>query len=492
MLETLDAPTAILPKSTRPAAPIPKPRPPGLLAALMALRTNPIDALSERAFRDPFVTITFRRPMLLVNDPTAVAHILLDHAANYRKSPEQQRRLTPALGRGLLTAEGDDWRTTRRAVAPLFTPKAVDQMLPAMEGAIHDLVARWRGRPPSQPFDIADDFQQLAYDMLSCALFSRSIDGERRALRAHMTTYFRLIGRLDFVRVLGLPAWWPSLARLRSSEAIAYFRAAANRLEDSRRNAIGPREGGPFDLIDNLIASDGLDAGACPRASRAEGLPGSAPEQRFSPALPPGAVADNILTFLAAGHETTGIALAWTFYLLALFPDAAAMARREIATIGKAEHVEPEALESLVFCKAVIQEAMRLYPPAPFVGRQAIGEDMVGGHRIAPGDEVLVSPWTLHRHQTLWARPDAFHPERFMPNAARIIPRGAYIPFGMGPRNCIGQTFAMREMLLALAHLLPAFDFELVAPERVYPKAEITLRPRNGIAMRILPRQDPM
>jgi cytochrome P450 len=147
-----------------------------------------------------------------------------------------------------------------------------------------------------------------------------------------------------------------------------------------------------------------------------------------------------------------------------------------------------DAFEQLVFTRAVINEALRLYPPAPFMGREALESDDLARHEIAKGTQVLISPWIVHRHRRLWDDPDAFRPERFLPPDDRIIPRGAFIPFGLGPRVCIGRGFAVQEILIVLATILPVFRFRLVDADSVSPQARITLRPDGGMPMIVTPR----
>jgi cytochrome P450 len=204
--------------------------------------------------------------------------------------------------------------------------------------------------------------------------------------------------------------------------------------------------------------------------------------------MTPAAVADNVLTFLAAGHETTGNALAWILYLLALFPDAEAKVTDELRSVVGDRPSRREPFDNLVFTRAVVNEALRLYPPAPFMGREALGRDELAGCRIEKGTQVLISPWIVHRHRRLWDDPDAFRPERFMPPRDRNIPRGAFIPFGLGPRICIGRGFAVQEILVVLATILPVFRFVLLDPPAIMPQARITLRPARGMKMIVTPR----
>jgi cytochrome P450 len=458
---TEEAATAAL----RPAAPIPRARWPWFGSAIRAIRSNPITAFPREAYEAPILEVGLRRSLLLVSDPAAIQHVLVDNAANYRKSRQQQRRLTPALGEGLLTAEGEIWRSARRTAAPLFGPKAIAALLADMHAAAQAMRARWRERSDhDQPLDLSAEFQRLTYEIVSKTVFSGALDADRARIHAHMAIYFDTLGRIDLATMLDLPAWLPSLAAWRARPSLAVFRSIIERVVTERMSFDRSEVA---DLLDRLIR---------------------ARDPATDAVMPAFNVSDNVLTFLAAGHETTGNALAWIFYLLGLSPDTEAAVRDELAAVLAGEEVRHEHLDRLPFTRAVINEAMRLYPPAPFIGREALAADRLGSQDIAAGTQILISPWIVHRHRGLWRDPEAFRPERFLPPQAEKIPRGAFIPFGLGPRICIGQSFAMQEILVVLATVLPAFRFDLARLQAVFPQARITLRPAAGMPMIIRPR----
>lgn len=447
--------------TSRPAAPVPHDRRLSFLSTLRALRENPICAFAEDAYEQPFVS---RGRVLLVSNPLAIEHILIGNAANYRKSVQQQRRLTPALGNGLLTAEGEEWRAARRIASPLFSPRAIGALFDDMVVAAQAMCLRWDARL-DQELDLAAEFQRLTYEIISRTVFSGELDGERLRIHANMAVYFDTVGRIDLASIFGLPEWLSFASRLKARPALKVFRGIVEKTVAARR---GKSPADPGDLLDCLmIATDSLDGVGLGEAE----------------------VADNLLTFLAAGHETTGNALSWILYLLMSHPPAMEQARREIEKLGNGAPPRRDQLGDLHFTRAVVNEAMRLYPPAPFIGRQAIGEDVVDDVHVRCGTQVLISPWVVHRHRRLWREPDLFRPERFMDGSAERIPRGAFIPFGLGPRICIGQGFAFQEILVVLGHILPRFDFELRRAQTIFPQARITLRPQNGVAAIIRARK---
>jgi cytochrome P450 len=466
MQRTMEIREAAVPDTVVPAAPVPRRVRPGFIAAIRALRANPITVFGTEAYEKPAMQIGLRRNVLLISDPDAISRVLVDNAANYRKSVQQQRRLQPALGEGLLTAEGDAWRTARRVAAPLFAPRSVGSLFDDMLCAAEAMLERWSERSNlAQPVDLCAEFQRLTYEIVSRTFFSGALDADRARIHAHMAIYFDTIGRIDLASVLGLPAWLPSLAARRARPSIRFFRAVVEQVVARRLNEL---ERSDVDPLDRLLHVTDPTTGE---------------------ALSAGSVSDNVLTFLAAGHETTGIALAWILYLVALSPPTEQAVLDELRRVLGGAPVTREKLGRLTFTQAVVSEALRLYPPAPFIGRQALGRDDLAGHEVRQGMQILISPWIVHRHRELWPEPDAFMPQRFLDGGLDRLQRGAYLPFGLGPRVCIGQGFAVQEIMTVLATILPAFSFKIADPETISPLARITLRPQAGMAMLVRPRK---
>jgi len=276
--------------------------------------------------------------------------------------------------------------------------------------------------------------------------------------------YLETLGRIDVLGLLGLPQWVPTPDRIRAAPALRYFRREMEGLI-ARRKALVARDANaaPNDLLTLLLTAHDPEGGSL-----------------FSGRE----VFDNVMTFVFAGHETTANALIWTLYLLSQFDDADAAVAQEVRRID-ADALGRGALPELAYTRAVLEEAMRLYPPAPFISREAVAEDTVGGRTIAPRTSVLISTWILHRHHLLWERPDEFDPTRFLPGRRENIRRFAYLPFGAGPRICIGMSFAMQEAMVLLATITRRYRMELAPGEEVQPLARITLRPKGGLKMRL-------
>ena len=457
MTETLSA--------KRPAAPVPRARPVSFLRVLWELRQNPIAAFGEGAYRLPLVHLTSRiRDFLLVNEPGAIRHVLLDNAANYIKSDQVQRLTRPALGNGLLNAEGASWRFQRRTAAPMFQLRHVESFAPAMSAAAAGMLSRWDTLCDGATIDVADEMMRLAYDIISRTVFSGDVTMDYARMSKALLTYLETLGRIDMLGLLGLPRWVPTPDRLRAQPALRYFRREMEALIE-RRKALLERDAAsaPNDLLTLLLTAHDPEGGTLFSARE---------------------VFDNVMTFVFAGHETTANALAWTLYLLSQFRDADARLASEAVGVDEAA-LAAGALPELPFTSAVLEEAMRLYPPAPFISREAVGSDTVGGRVIAPRTSVLISTWILHRHHLLWERPDEFDPTRFLPGQRENIRRFAYLPFGAGPRICIGMSFAMQEAMVLLATITRRYRMELAPGEEVQPLARITLRPKGGLKMRL-------
>jgi cytochrome P450 len=457
MTQTLTAP--------RPAAPIPRETPVSFLRVLWELRQNPIAAFGARAYILPMVHLKSRiRDFLLVNEPQSIKHILLDNVNNYIKSDQVQRLTKPALGNGLLNAEGASWRFQRRTAAPMFQMRHVAGFAPAMAAAASDMLTRWDALPDGSLIDAADEMMRLTYDIICRTVFSGDVTMDYARMSKAFLVYLETLGRIDMLGLLGLPRWVPTPDRLRAAPALRYFRAEMQGLIERRQRVIArDAASAPNDLLTLLLTAHDPEGGTL-----------------FSDRE----VFDNVMTFVFAGHETTANALAWSLYLLSQFPDADAKLADEVAHVGE-DAVARGDLPELPFMRAVLEESMRLYPPAPFVSREAVKPDTIGGVAVRPRTSVLISTWILHRHRLLWERPDSFDPSRFLPGQRENIHRFAYLPFGAGPRICIGMGFAMQEATVILAAIARRYRLELEPGHAVEPLARITLRPKDGLKMRL-------
>jgi cytochrome P450 len=446
-------------QTRRPPAPVPPQGALGPIALYRALRANAITAWRAEAYEDAYIIGRNRLGgFVLLNDPDLIRHVLIDNAANYPKDNLQLEKLTPAVGRGLLTAEEESWRLQRRTVAPLFQPAGVTSYLAAMAISVDEMLARW-DRETGATVDVAREMTRLTYDIISRTVFSNEIETPPDVMGEAITTYFGALGRIDLWDVLPLPRWLPRPAFIRAKPAQKIFRDEVLRLFERRRARIAAGESVPDDLVTRLINARDPETGA---------------------PLSDAVVHDNLVTFIGAGHETTANALTWTLFLLSEFREADARVAAEATDAPDAD-----ALARLTDTRMILEEAMRLYPPVPFMSREARSRDMIGEVAVAAGTRIIIAPWVLHRHRKLWPDADMFVPERFAPENRGRIPRFAYLPFGAGPRICVGMTFAMQEALLALTMIARRFRLTLAEGADVMPFARMTLRPMHGLPMRV-------
>ena len=446
-------------QTRRPPAPVPPQGALGPIALYRALRANAITAWRAEAYEDAYIIGRNRLGgFVLLNDPDLIRHVLIDNAANYPKDNLQLEKLTPAVGRGLLTAEEESWRLQRRTVAPLFQPAGVTSYLAAMAISVDEMLARW-DRETGATVDVAREMTRLTYDIISRTVFSNEIETPPDVMGEAITTYFGALGRIDLWDVLPLPRWLPRPAFIRAKPAQKIFRDEVLRLFERRRARIAAGESVPDDLVTRLINARDPETGA---------------------PLSDAVVHDNLVTFIGAGHETTANALTWTLFLLSEFREADARVAAEATDAPDAD-----ALARLTDTRMILEEALRLYPPVPFMSREARSRDMIGEVAVAAGTRIIIAPWVLHRHRKLWPDADMFVPERFAPENRGRIPRFAYLPFGAGPRICVGMTFAMQEALLALTMIARRFRLTLAEGADVMPFARMTLRPMHGLPMRV-------
>jgi cytochrome P450 len=456
----------------RPPAPEPLEKTPGPLKFFHLVRANPIAGLTRSHFELPIVIRkTVFGTIAFVSDPAAVRNVLVDNAQSYGKARLQQRVLMPILGDGLLTAGSDRWRTQRRIIGPLFTPKFVACFAPAMAESAHAAVGKWKNCRDKPRLDIAAEMARITIDVLERTVLLDGIRGNHDEVVQAVTHYFNTAGRPGPLDAFNVPDWVPLLGRLRVRRSLALAARTVDMIIATRRARIAADPlSAPTDLVTILLrAGDPKNGG---ELSAAE-------------------IKSNIVTFIAAGHETTANALTWALYLLSVDPEWRERIETEVdLELPDGKYLEGS-LERLVATRAVIEEAMRLYPSIPMISRQAVVADQLAGRSIAPGTTVIISPWVIHRHRLLWEAPDVFDPSRFLPGAREVIDRFAYLPFSVGPRACIAASFALQEMIIILAVIVRSFRLELVPGHEVWPVHRISLRPDGGLPMVLHRREQP-
>lgn len=443
--------------------PVPRPQacPLGPLALLRTLKRNPLECWATQHFKQPIVSGGLPiGHVLLVHEPRSVRRVLLDNAANYRKDRFQRRVLSAGLNDGLLSTEGDQWRIQRKVLAPMFARKKVLEFSPAMAGAADDLVERWAGLGDGATIEVVAEMTRLTLDVLERTIFSDGFGSDAEGIRIAMAVYFNTIGKISPLDILGVPDFVPRLSRIRIRPTLDFFESEVERVISARRRILAERpDTAPNDLLTHLLQAFDSQTEAISEAE----------------------LRSNILTFIAAGHETTANALSWAMFLLSQSVEWRERVEAEVDRELQAGSADLP--DRLVEKRAVIEEAIRLYPPIAAISRVALFDDELGGESVRRGSMIVISPYVLHRHRLLWHQPDVFDPGRFLGNQRSMIDRFAYLPFGVGPRKCIGFAFALQEATLVLATIVKNFDFALCPRDKVWPILRVTLRPAKGLPM---------
>ena len=460
------------PNLFEPPAPVPRPHPPSRLEIIRTVLRNPLELWGVPSYTLPWIeTRFFGRTTVIVNDPDLIRQVLVDNAGNYVMDKVRQLVLRPILRDGLLTAEGGVWKRSRRAMAPVFTPRHARGFARQMLDKSEEFAARYAtDHARGTVRDIAADMTGLTYLILSETLFSGEIVTDGDDVAGDVDALLHHMGRIDPLDMLAAPGWIPRLARLRGRHVLRKFRALVRSTMEKRKAAIArDPQSAPRDFLTLLL--------------EVEGPQGLTTEE----------VEDNILTFIGAGHETTARALAWTLFCVANCPDIRDRMEAEIDAVLDSGADPVDWLERMPLVRAAFEEALRLYPPAPSINRQAVADDRFEAPDgtaldIRKGATILIMPWTLHRHELYWENPRAFDPSRFLPENRERIGRFQYLPFGAGARVCIGATFALQEAVIALAVLMRRYRFDMTAETKPWPVQKLTVQPAGGLSMRVTAR----
>ncbi|HET9831647.1 MAG TPA: cytochrome P450 [Vicinamibacterales bacterium] len=436
------------------------PGPKGLpiLGMLPAIRRDPLGVFSRAAFRFGDVVyfkIATRRGYLISN-PDDVRHVLQDNARNYHKSPLYEK-LRLVLGNGLLTSEDGFWLRQRRIAQPAFHRQRVAELAGTMADAAREAAAAWRDvASTGRPVDVDEEMMRLTRTVVLRTLLGSDLGPFAPTIDDAWAVVNQYIGESFWS--LGIADNFPTPRYRRFVAARAVLRGAVEYVISGRRRHPAERP----DLLSMLMGAKDEDTGEM-----------MTDEQ----------LSVEVMTFLLAGQETTSLALTWTWYLLSQNPDVRQRFEREIDDVLQGRPPEYSDLVNLPYLRMVADEAMRLYPPAWGFSRQAMSEDTLAGFKLPKGWLAFVIPWVLHRHPRYWNEPERFDPERFSPERSAERSKWVYLPFGAGPRRCIGDQFALIETHLTLATFAQQYRLHLVKGHRVSPWPLITLRPRFGMPM---------
>lgn len=429
-------------------------QPLGRLAFIARFVRNPLAVVPRAAYEEDLVFLP-GAALAWVTGPQLVKTILLDEREKYEKRA-QIRLLAPLLGKGILTSEGADWKWQRQAAAPMFRQQELAGFVPAFVAATRRLMAGWRD---GEVRPIERDMTQVTFDVIAATLLPSADPRMPGAIEAATGRFQRAGAWGQLYAVANLPRWLPQPGRAGSAGAVRALRGATLAIVRERRAALAAKD----DLLARLMAARDPETGLQMNDEQ---------------------LVDNLLTFYLAGHETTAKALTWTLYLLARSPQWSARLEEEIAQVAGGADLEAAHLERLVLTQQAVKESMRLYPPVPLMTRQAVADTNLGGHAIRAGTSLVMPIYAIHRHARRWEAPDAFDPARFAPAREAAIPRYQYMPFGAGPRICIGMAFALLEATAILATLLQRARFAPTAHEPA-PVARVTLVPRGGMPLAV-------
>ncbi|MCB9967385.1 MAG: cytochrome P450 [Geminicoccaceae bacterium] len=440
---------------------IPPPRRPlGMLASVRAARRNVLGIIPDIAYAQPIVTgATGPARWHMVQGPEGLRRIFLDNVESYPKSEIMIRMLRSAVGASLFTSEGAQWRWQRRAIAPVFTARNVAALAPLMTATAER--ASGRLAACAGPAEMVREMLSATFDVICEVALSGREHFDAGLYGAAITRYFQTVGRASLLDFLDLPPWVPRPGELLGRGAVRTMHrmvAAAIRA----RRAAGPSA--TADLLDYMIRAKDPESGRT---------------------MTPQDLLHNMQFFIVAGHETTALALSWALHLLANDQAAQERARAEARAALGARAAGASDLEAMPFGRAVLEEAMRLYPPVGMLARNALREDRLYDREVRPNDTVFVNIYALHRHRRLWQRPDAFDPTRFAPEATPPD-RYAYLPFGAGPRVCVGANFAMMQAQIIFSTLLARFRFTPAGPPPT-PVMHMTIRPEPGVTLEATP-----
>jgi cytochrome P450 len=397
--------------------------------------------------------------LYVLRHPDHFREVLQTRADDFSKKHTALESLTQVLGEGLLTSDGETWRRQRRMVQPAFTRKQMAGYAGMMVDETRAVAQEWR---PGSEVDMGREMVDLTLRIVCRTLFSYRIDHKTDQVARAMRTLNGAQATLNLT-----PEWLPTPGRIRANRAIQLLDSIIYDIIEQRRNAPASADQ-PHDLLQRLV--DAVDS--------------EDPESRLSDRE----IRDQLMTLFLAGHETTSHALTWTWYLLARNPEAERKLREELDAVLAGGTPGYEDLPSLPYTEQVLKEAMRLYPPAYVLARRADRDTAIGGYSVPAGSEVVLWLYMTHHDARWFPEPEAFRPERFEPEAQEQRPKLAWLPFGGGPRACIGAEFAMTEARLILATLAQCFRPRLVSDQPVEPRPAITLAPRQGVGMVLVPR----
>ncbi len=423
---------------------------------------DPLQSINR--LRDEFGDTTLSKfgpyRFVFAYDPVDIHHVLVRNHRNYVKSRSYEG-LRLVMGNGLVTSEGAFWKRQRRLSQPAFHHKRLAGLAETMTQCVDRTADAWLARAGTRPLDVDfhAEMMRLTLGIVGETLFGIDLTGASNELGAAISVVLQHANEYaeSIVRV---PLWLPTPANRRFQRAKKLLDATVQKIITERR-AHGRDEGDLLSMLMSITDQSG--------------------EERMTDAQ----LRDEVMTLFLAGHETIATSMSWTFLLLSQHPDVLSRVRQEVAAVAGDGPIRFADLPQLEYTGWVVNEAMRVYPPVWIIERQALQDDVIGGYRIPKGTIVAVSPWGLHHSPKLWRNPERFDPERFSPDRSEGRNKYAFLPFGGGPRVCIGNNFALMEAKIIVATLARRFDVDIAADPPPTPEPRVTLRPQGGMRARI-------
>jgi cytochrome P450 len=447
------------PENMTSAATVPPPKAKGLplLGLTLAIRQDALATLRSvaREYGDIVRLPVAFQERIFLNHPDFIEQVLVIQQGKFHKSDLTKKIVGVLLGQGLLVSEGEFWRRQRRLAQPAFHRGRIQEYAATMGESIERHIRDWHG---GEQRDMAGEMMALTLDVAVRTLFGTTLPAQAQEVGQSMTFLMRYqLGRQR--SVVRLPESWPTPRNQRARRERAFLDSLVYSFINEHRSRNG--EDRRSDLLSLLVSAMDEDGTQ----------------------MTPQQLRDETMTLFLAGHETTAQMLAWTWYLLSENPAAEARLHEELRVVLAGRSPEASDFGRLSYLRAVMSEALRLYPPAYITARTSVEPCRIGGYDFPAGSTILMSQWVMHRDPRFYDDPEAFRPERWLEGLEDRLPAGAYFPFGDGPRRCIGQGFALLEASLVIGTLAQRFKFRLVAGHPVVPEPLITLRPRNGIRM---------
>jgi cytochrome P450 len=442
----------------------PRPTPLAPLAALVRTvlggRGDLLSLLPAGAYRFPVGYLGWsRRAILLVNSPDLVRGIMTDPSGIYPKNDLMVGALEPLVGDSMFVSSGEKWRRQRKLIDPAFSHMRISRAFSSMTAGVDDWERELDERAATgEPFSLDLAMSHLTADIICRTVFSTSLQSRTaREVFDAFTIFERSVAHVELKALIFDPPFKQYEQHAPVLEACERIRHHLGTLVDSHLND----EAGTYnDIASNIIGARDAETGV--GFDRRE-------------------LIDQLGVFFLAGHETTASALTWAFFMLSQQPDVVADIRREVQHVAGARDISFEDQRAMALVRSVFRESLRLYPPLTFIPRVAAEDARIGRFEVRRGAMIMVAPWVMHRHRKLWNRPEVFDPTRFLPAREKELTSGAYLPFGTGPRVCVGASFALTESTLILARLLRRYDWHVIDPHKVRPAARLTTRPVNQI-----------